>query len=212
MKPTTTTRDRAPAPASQAAPAVSPDTTRINEQIRVPEVRLIDEKGQQVGVISTYQALARAIEAGQDLVEVAPEARPPVCKIMDYAKFKYQKAVRERQARKKQVRIEIKEIKFRPGTDTHDFDVKLRSMRKFLEEDGDKVKCTLRFRGREMAHQELGLALLKRVEEALSDVAKVEQPPKLMGRQITMVVAPSQSVKTRKVPSKDQPSTQTEGT
>ncbi|MBF0163767.1 MAG: translation initiation factor IF-3 [Magnetococcales bacterium] len=178
------------------APQVQTDNTRINEQIRVPEVRLIDEKGEQVGVVTTYEAMRRATEAGQDLVEVAPEARPPVCKIMDYAKFKYQKSVRERLARKKQVRIEIKEIKFRPGTDTHDFDVKLRSMRKFLE-DGDKVKCTLRFRGREMAHQDLGLALLKRVEEAVADLAKVEQVPKLMGRQITMVVAPS---KTKKVP------------
>ncbi|MBF0416874.1 MAG: translation initiation factor IF-3 [Magnetococcales bacterium] len=178
------------------APQVQTDNTRINEQIRVPEVRLIDEKGEQVGVVTTYEAMRRAMEAGQDLVEVAPEARPPVCKIMDYAKFKYQKSVRERLARKKQVRIEIKEIKFRPGTDTHDFDVKLRSMRKFLE-DGDKVKCTLRFRGREMAHQDLGLALLKRVEEAVADLAKVEQVPKLMGRQITMVVAPS---KTKKVP------------
>ncbi|MBF0628715.1 MAG: translation initiation factor IF-3 [Magnetococcales bacterium] len=187
--PNTGTKDRAP-------PAASTDNTRINEQIRVPEVRLIDEKGQQVGVVSTYEAMRRATEANQDLVEVAPEARPPVCKIMDYAKFKYQKSVRERLARKKQVRIEIKEIKFRPGTDTHDFDVKLRSMRKFLE-DGDKVKCTLRFRGREMAHQELGMALLKRVEEAVVDLAKVEQVPKLMGRQITMVVAPS---KTKKVP------------
>ncbi|MBF0271671.1 MAG: translation initiation factor IF-3 [Magnetococcales bacterium] len=190
IKPTipNSTKDRAP-------PAPT-DNTRINEQIRVPEVRLIDEKGQQVGVVSSYEAQRRAMEAGQDLVEVAPEARPPVCKIMDYAKFKYQKSVRERLARKKQVRIEIKEVKFRPGTDTHDFDVKLRSMRKFLE-DGDKVKCTLRFRGREMAHQELGMALLKRVEESVADVAKVEQVPKLMGRQITMVVAPS---KTKKVP------------
>ncbi|MEO5346782.1 MAG: translation initiation factor IF-3 [Magnetococcus sp. YQC-9] len=178
------------------APQVQTDNTRINEMIRVPEVRLIDEKGEQVGVVTTYEAMRRAMEAGQDLVEVAPDARPPVCKIMDYAKFKYQKSVRERLARKKQVRIEIKEIKFRPGTDTHDFDVKLRSMRKFLE-DGDKVKCTLRFRGREMAHQDLGLALLKRVEEAVADLAKVEQVPKLMGRQITMVVAPS---KTKKVP------------
>ncbi len=145
-------------------------------------------------MISCHLALQRATEAGQDLVEVAPDAKPPVCKIMDYAKFKYQKSVRERIARKKQVRIEIKEVKFRPGTDTHDFDVKLRSMRKFLE-DGDKVKCTLRFRGREMAHQELGMALLKRVEIAVEDVAKVEQYPKLMGRQITMVVAPSKTKK-----------------
>lgn len=162
---------------------------RINEQIRVPEVRLIDEKGEQVGIVSRQEALSRAIEASLDLVEVAPQARPPVCKIMDYTKFKYQKAVRERLARKKQTRIDIKEIKFRPATDVHDFDVKVRSIRKFLE-DGDKVKCTLRFRGREMAHQDLGMALLHRVRDVLGEEAKVEQPPKLMGRQMTMVLAP----------------------
>ncbi|WP_227657560.1 translation initiation factor IF-3 [Candidatus Magnetaquicoccus inordinatus] len=163
---------------------------RINEQIRVPEVRLIDEKGEQVGIVSRQEALARAMEASLDLVEVAPQARPPVCKIMDYTKFKYQKAVRERLARKKQTRIDIKEIKFRPATDVHDFEVKIRSIRKFLE-DGDKVKCTLRFRGREMAHQDLGMALLIRVKDVLGEEAKVEQPPKLMGRQMTMVLAPA---------------------
>ena len=120
---------------------------------------------------------------------MAPQAKPPVCKIMDYTKFKYQKAVRERQARKKQTRIDIKEIKFRPATDVHDFEVKIRNMRKFLSE-GDKVKCTLRFRGREMAHQELGMALLLRVRDTLKEEAKVEQHPKLMGRQMTMVLAP----------------------
>ena len=162
---------------------------RINEQIRVPEVRLIDEKGEQVGVVSRQEALSRAIEASLDLVEVAPQAKPPVCKIMDYTKFKYQKAVRERQARKKQTRIDIKEIKFRPATDVHDFDVKIRNIRRFLGE-GDKVKCTLRFRGREMAHQSLGMALLLRVRDVLEDLAKVEQSPKMMGRQMTMVLAP----------------------
>ncbi|OSM06963.1 translation initiation factor IF-3 [Magnetofaba australis] len=167
----------------------STDTTRTNEAIRVPEVRLIDEEGEQVGVISTHQALARAQEAGLDLVEVAPEARPPVCKIMDYTKFKYQKAIRERQARKNQVRIDTKEVKFRPGTDTHDYDVKSRAIRKFLEA-GNKVKCTMRFRGREMAHQELGLAMLKKLEQELVELGKVEQYPKLLGRQITMVLAP----------------------
>ncbi|MBF0097479.1 MAG: translation initiation factor IF-3 [Magnetococcales bacterium] len=177
------------APTAPSAPA-SADTVRINEQIRVPEVRLIDEKGEQVGIVSRQEALARAMEASLDLVEVAAQARPPVCKIMDYTKFKYQKAVRERLARKKQTRIDIKEIKFRPATDVHDFDVKLRSIRKFLE-DGDKVKCTLRFRGREMAHQDLGMALLIRVKDVLGEEAKVEQPPKLMGRQMTMVLAPT---------------------
>lgn len=162
-------------------------------------MRLIDENGEQVGIIQRLEALSRAIDVGLDLVEVAPQARPPVCKIMDYTKFKYQKAVRERVARKKQTRIEIKEIKFRPGTDTHDFDVKIRSMRRFLE-TGNKVKCTLRFRGREMAHQNLGMALLKRVADVLEDIAKVEQSPKLMGRQMTMVVAPSLSPKAKKEP------------
>ncbi|MBF0175945.1 MAG: translation initiation factor IF-3 [Magnetococcales bacterium] len=170
------------------------DTTRINEQIRVPEVRLIDENSEQVGIISRTEAMSRAFEVGLDLVEVAPEARPPVCKIMDYTKFKYQKAIRERQARKNQTRIDTKEVKFRPGTDIHDYDVKLRSIRKFLEQ-GNKVKCTLRFRGREMAHQELGMTLLGRLEIALDDLAKVEQRPRLMGRQMTMVVAPTVPVK-----------------
>ncbi len=165
--------------------------------IRVPEVRLIDENGQQVGIVERYKALARSMEAGLDLVEVSPDAKPPVCKIMDYTKFKYQQSIRERQARKKQARIDIKEIKFRPGTDTHDYEVKLRNMRKFLAV-GNKVKCTMRFRGREMAHQNIGLQLLKRVESDLSDVAKVEQFPKMMGRQMTMVIAPSQTAKERK--------------
>ncbi|MBF0310758.1 MAG: translation initiation factor IF-3 [Magnetococcales bacterium] len=175
-------------------PPPSSDTTRINEQIRVPEVRLIDENSQQIGIVPRFEALARAQDVGLDLVEVAPEARPPVCKIMDYTKFRYQKSIRERQARRNQVRIEIKEIKFRPGTDTHDFEVKLRAIRKFLEA-GNKVKCTLRFRGREMAHQELGMALLERIEKDLGEVAKVEQTPKLLGRQMTMVIAPTAAAK-----------------
>ncbi|MBF0144045.1 MAG: translation initiation factor IF-3 [Magnetococcales bacterium] len=155
-------------------------------------MRLIDAAGGQVGIVSRNEAMRMASDSGLDLVEVAPEAKPPVCKIMDYTKFKYQKSVRERQAKKKQTRIEIKEIKFRPGTDVHDYDVKVRSMRKFLE-SGNKVKCTIRFRGREMAHQELGMALLRRVEGDIGELAKVEQVPKLLGRQLTMVVAPAPS-------------------
>lgn len=155
----------------------------------MPEVRLIDENGAQVGIVRRDEALNRAMDAGQDLVEVAPDARPPVCKIMDYTKFKYQKAIRERQARKKQARIDIKEVKFRPGTDTHDYEVKLKKIREFLQA-GNKVKCTMRYRGREMAHQELGRALLARVEENLKELGKVEQYPKLLGRQMTMVMAP----------------------
>lgn len=183
---------RAPA----AAPSTQADTTRINEMIRVPRVRLIDDKGEQVGIVTREEAISRAEEVGLDLVEVAPEARPPVCKIMDYTKFKYQKAIRERQARRKQARIDIKEVKFRPGTDTHDFEIKLRNIRKFLE-NGDKVKCTMRFRGREMVHQELGLVQLQKLEESLDGVGKVEQEAKLLGRQMTMVVAPTASAKKR---------------
>ncbi|MBF0124513.1 MAG: translation initiation factor IF-3 [Magnetococcales bacterium] len=166
------------------------DDVRINEQIRYPRVRLINEESVQIGVVPRDQAMAMAADAGMDLVEVAPEADPPVCKIMDYTKFRYQKILRERQARRNQARIDTKEVKFRPGTDEHDYGVKLRSIRRFLEA-GDKVKCTLRFRGREMAHQEFGQAILDRVEVDLAEVAKVEQPPKLLGRQITMVLAPT---------------------
>lgn len=182
------------------------DESRINEQIRVREVRLIDENSVQVGVVSRDEALQRAQSLQLDLVEVAPDARPPVCKIMDYAKFKYQKAIREKQARRNQTRIDVKEIKFRPGTDDHDMEVKLRSVRKFLEE-GDKVKCTLRFRGREMAHQELGLALLQGVETSMEGLAKVEQSPKLIGRQIVMVLAPVGGKVKKTVRSDSSPST-----
>ncbi|MBF0188581.1 MAG: translation initiation factor IF-3 [Magnetococcales bacterium] len=172
------------------------DTTRINERIRVPEVRLIDEKGKQVGIVSRHEALSRAQDAELDLVEVAEDARPPVCKIMNYTKFKYQKSIRERQARKNQVRVDLKEVKFRPGTDKHDFDVKVRNIRKFLNA-GNKVKCTLRFRGREMAHQDLGLALLRRVQETVEDLSKIEQHPKMLGRQMTMVLAALQPPKSK---------------
>ena len=130
-----------------------------------------------------------AIEAGLDLVEISPNAEPPVCKIMDFGRFKYEQQKREAEARKKQKIIEIKEIKFRPGTDTHDYEVKMRSVIKFLEE-GDKVKITLRFRGREMAHQELGAELLRRVADDVADNGKVEQMPKLEGRQMVMMIAP----------------------
>jgi translation initiation factor IF-3 len=140
-------------------------------------------------VVSPGRALAMAEEAGLDLVEISPTAVPPVCKIMDYGKFKYEQQKREAEARKKQHVIEIKEIKFRPGTDKHDYDVKMRSVMKFLEE-GDKVKVTLRFRGREMAHQQLGLELLNRVAADVGDAGKIEQMPKLEGKQMVMMVAP----------------------
>jgi translation initiation factor IF-3 len=155
----------------------------------VPQVRLIDDAGQMIGVVSRREALIRAQDAGLDLVEVSPTADPPVCKILDYGKFKYESQKKKNEARKKQKIIEVKEIKMRPGIDDHDYDVKMRAMHRFLEE-GDKVKVTMRFRGREMVHQELGLKVLERVRGQLDEVAKVEQMPRLEGRQMTMVIAP----------------------
>jgi len=162
---------------------------RVNDQIRLPKVRLIDAEGENHGVVDIEEALKLAVAAGLDLVEVSPTADPPVCKILDYGKFKYEAQKKASLARKKQKTIDIKEIKVRPNIDTHDYDVKMRAVRKFLEE-GDKVKVTLRFRGREMAHQEIGLELLERVRDQVDDMAKVEQNPKLEGRQIVMVLAP----------------------
>jgi translation initiation factor IF-3 len=162
---------------------------RVNGRIRAPEIRLIGAEGENLGVLDPRRALELAEEAGLDLVEISPNATPPVCKIMDFGKYKYETQKREAEARKKQKIIEIKEIKFRPGTDKHDYDVKMRSVLKFLEE-GDKVKVTLRFRGREMAHQELGLDLLNRVAADVQEVAKVENMPKLEGRQMVMMIAP----------------------
>ena len=162
---------------------------RINDRIRAPEIRLIGADGENVGVVTPARALQMAEEAGLDLVEISPTAVPPVCKIMDFGKFKYETQKREAEARKKQKVIEIKEIKFRPGTDTHDYQVKMRSVMKFLEE-GDKVKVTLRFRGREMAHQELGLELLNRVAADVGEAGKIESMPRLEGRQMVMMVAP----------------------
>jgi translation initiation factor IF-3 len=152
-------------------------------------VRLIDETGENVGVHSVEEANQMAIDAGLDLVEISPNSDPPVCKILDFGKFKYEEQKKANVARKKQKIIDIKEIKMRPGIDIHDYDVKMRSMQKFLGE-GDKVKVTLRFRGREMAHQERGLTVLNRVKEDLEEVAKVEQFPTMEGRQMTMVIAP----------------------
>jgi translation initiation factor IF-3 len=150
---------------------------------------LVDENGEMLGVLSVQDALERARQSGLDLVEVSPNAAPPVCKILDYGKFKYEAQKRANQARKKQKTFDVKEIKMRPGIDQHDYDVKMRAITKFLE-TGDKVKVTMRFRGREMTHQEIGMGVLMRVREDLEEVAKVEQSPKLEGRQMTMVVAP----------------------
>lgn len=155
----------------------------------MPRVQLIDAEGQNLGNVSIQEAIALAEEAGLDLVEIVPNAEPPVCKIVDLGKLKYQNQKKAAEARKKQKTVEIKEIKMRPNIDTHDYEVKLKAAQRFFEE-GDKVKVTLRFRGREMAHQELGMKLLQRVKEDTVEIAKVESEPKLEGRQMMMVLAP----------------------
>ena len=175
-------------PAQEPAPSRN-DGPRVNHQINVPQVRLVREDGSMVGVVTTREAINMAADAGLDLVEVSPNATPPVCKILDLGKFKYEEQKRKNEARKKQKVIEVKEIKLRPGIDTHDYDVKMRSVHRFLE-DGDKVKITMRFRGREMAHQELGVKVLDRVKADLDAVAKVESAPKMEGRQMIMVISP----------------------
>lgn len=169
-----------------------PDEPRINSEITAREVRLVDENGEQAGIVRTRDALDRAAEVELDLVEVAATASPPVCKIMDYGKFKFQQSKKLAEARKKQKQIEVKEIKFRPGTEDHDYQVKMRSILRFLEE-GDKVKITLRFRGREMAHKEIAGVLLNRIEQDLIELATVEQRPKMEGRQVTMVLSPKKT-------------------
>ncbi|MEQ6291756.1 translation initiation factor IF-3 [Vogesella sp. GCM10023246] len=163
--------------------------SRINGEITAREVRLVGEEGEQLGIVSVREALALAEERDVDLVEISPTAQPPVCKLMDYGKFKYQQSKKKHEAKLKQKQVQIKEIKFRPGTDDGDYNVKLRNLIRFLGE-GDKAKITLRFRGREMAHQDIGLALLKRVEADLAEVGTVEQFPKLEGRQMVMMIAP----------------------
>jgi translation initiation factor IF-3 len=165
------------------------DGPRINEEITSAQVLLIDETGEKKGVIATAQAIEIAVAAGLDLVEVSPNTQPPVCKILDYGKFKYQQQKKKNEAKKKQKVVEIKEIKMRPNIDQHDYEVKAKAIRRFFEE-GDKVKVTLRFRGREMAHQERGMELLQRVQAEFEEIAKIEQTPKLEGKQMMMVMAP----------------------
>ncbi len=166
------------------------DGPRANRDIRgVREVQLIDQDGQNRGAMPFFDALRIAEDAGLDLVEIAPNASPPVCKILDYGRFRFLEQKKAAEARKKQKTVEVKEIKLRPVTDDHDYEVKLRAMRGFFEE-GNKVKITLRFRGREMAHQELGMKLLDRVRDESTELAKVEAEPRLEGRQMTMVLAP----------------------
>jgi translation initiation factor IF-3 len=173
----------------KAAPEREPTGPRINEHIRVREIRLIDETGTNVGVVTTIDARMRAHEHGLDLVEIVPDAQPPVCKIMDFGKYKFQEQKKQAEARKRQKIVELKEIKMRPGIDDHDYDVKMRSVRRFFEE-GDKVKITLRFRGREMAHTSLGMEVLKRVKTDVETIAKVESEPRFEGRQMIMILAP----------------------
>jgi translation initiation factor IF-3 len=166
--------------------------TRVNRQIRISPVRVITETGEQLGVLPIEEALAAADERGLDLVEVAPKARPPVVKIMDYGKFKFEEAKAARAAKKKQHVIQLKEVKFRPGIDDHDFDFKIRHAREFLGQ-GNKVKVTMMYRGRQLAHVDIGRRVLDRVSETLADVGKVEMMPKLEGRNMTMVIAPLSS-------------------
>lgn len=162
---------------------------RVNGQIREEKVRLVDASGDMIGVVPIEEAVKRARAIGLDLVEVSPNANPPVCKILDYGKYKYEAQKKANEARKKQKNIQLKEIKIRPNIDNHDFEVKMKQVHKFIEA-GDKVKVTLRFRGREMAHQDLGLQVMNRVKEHVVDIAKVETEPKMEGRQAIMILGP----------------------
>ena len=163
---------------------------RLNREIMAPNVRLNDVNNEPLGIVSIQDALRMAGEADVDLVEIAAQADPPVCRLMDYGKFKYQEQKRAAEAKSKQKVIEVKEVKFRPGTDEGDYAIKMRNLRRFIAEDGDKGKVTLRFRGREITHQDIGMRLLERIRDELADVALVEHMPKLEGRQMIMVLAP----------------------
>lgn len=175
---------------SEEEPVIAtPKRNRLNDEITTPQVRLIDADGEQVGVVSIAKAMEAAEDAGLDLVEISPTAEPPVCRIMDHGKFVFEKKKQQSAAKKKQKQVHVKEIKFRPGTGEGDYKVKLRNLRRFLE-DGDKCKVTMRFRGREHAHRELGLEVLQRVEKDLEDLSQMESKPQMEGRQMVMVLAP----------------------
>jgi translation initiation factor IF-3 len=163
---------------------------RINERIEAAQVRLVDEDGTMIGVVRASEALERAMAAGLDLVEISPNADPPVCKILDYGKFKYEAQKKANAARKKQRVIEVKEIKMRPNIDDNDYHTKMRKVHSFLAE-GDKVKVTMRFRGRELAHQDIAMRVLERVRDEVGDAAKIEQFPRMEGRQMIMIMAPA---------------------
>ena len=165
------------------------DGPRVNEDIRVPQVRLIDQDGEMIGVMSAREAVQRAFSVGLDLLEISPNAEPPVCKIVDFGKFKYEQQKKKNEAKKKQKVVEIKEIKVRPNIDENDYQVKMRAMKSFIDE-GDKVKVTLRFRGREMAHQDIGIKVLERIRTELEVATKVEQMPRMENRQMVMVLSP----------------------
>ncbi|MCS6922566.1 MAG: translation initiation factor IF-3 [Elioraea sp.] len=162
---------------------------RVNEEIRIPQVRLIGPDGEMIGIVPTREALWRARDLGLDLVEISPNADPPVCKILDFGKYKYEQQKKKSEARKKQKIVEVKEIKIRPNIDDHDYDVKMRQAKGFIQE-GDKVKVTLRFRGRELAHIDLGMKVLERVKNELDPIAKVEQMPRMENKQMIMVLTP----------------------
>ena len=169
--------------------APSRDGPRVNEEIRAAQVRLIDQDGEMQGVMTTRDAILRAYALGLDLLEISPNADPPVAKILDYGKFKYEQQKKKNEAKKKQRVIEIKEIKVRPNIDENDYQVKMRAMKSFIEE-GDKVKVTLRFRGREMAHQDIGVRVLERIRAEMDPTSKVEQMPRMENRQMVMVLSP----------------------
>ena len=165
------------------------DGPRVNEETRIPQVRLIDQDGEMQGVLTVREAMQRAFAVGLDLVEISPNADPPVCKILDFGKFKYEQQKKKNEAKKKQKVIEIKEIKVRPNIDENDYQVKMRAMKSFIDE-GDKVKVTLRFRGREMAHQDIGVRVLERIRAEMDTTSKVEQMPRMENRQMVMVLSP----------------------
>ncbi|MCC7204535.1 MAG: translation initiation factor IF-3 [Phycisphaeraceae bacterium] len=180
---------------------------RINHQINISPVRLVDDNDEQVGIIDVHEAIKRAKEAGQDLVEVAPQARPPVCRIMDYGKWKYQQKKKEQKARSHSKQSELKEVRVRPKIDDHDLDIKVEKAREFLGE-GDKVQFTMLFKGREMAHREIGLQLMREIRDGLADVSKIDSEPRMMGKRMTMVLSPERKSK----PAAPKPAPGTPGT
>lgn len=189
-----------PRPGRGAPHHQSRDEHRINERIRVPQVRLIDEEGNQVGIVPTFEALRMARDRGLDLMEISPNAQPPVCKICDYGKFKYEKKKKEHQAKKKQTVIKVKEVQLRPQTEEHDLEYKFKNVRQFLE-DGDKAKITIMFRGREIAYADQGYKIMRQLIEMVKDIATVEANPKLEGKKLIMILAPAPSAK-KAAPSK----------